>query len=161
MESTTTIKIYNFKNHEVNSEKALVAFDVKTNKICAIGNECEILARQNVNENFKITSPFSFGAISDYKCCEKLVKYLMTRYGNKKLIGGFGTALIILDDAVIEEDNVKAYEDMVYSAGSRNLYVIPNKSKTEFVENISHENAIWEYGKMIKCSIAVEFTHGS
>ena len=57
-------------------EKALVAYEESTGKICAFGQEIE--KYENV-EGIIVTTPFKFGKITNYNCAVAIFKHIVDK----------------------------------------------------------------------------------
>lgn len=84
MYSPADFKVYNVKTKKVIEEKSLVAYELQTNKIIAIGNEV-YHNLENYNPNrIVVSSPFHQGSVDDFTVAEKFMRWVIVQACGKK-----------------------------------------------------------------------------
>ena len=112
------IKIYDYKKKVKYDEKSLVIFE-KTGKMIKAGKECEAML-YTLPVNAIGFSPIVLGRVSDYTCAEKMLKQMLCRYLGKPVFAGYGEGLIFIHEK-LNEVEMKAYFDLLYQAGAKNV----------------------------------------
>ena len=112
------IKIYDYKKKVKYDEKSLVIFE-KTGKMITAGKECEGMLYA-LPANSIGFSPIVLGRVSDYTCAEKMLKQMLCRYLGKASFTGYGEGLIFIHEK-LNEVEMKAYFDLLYQAGAKNV----------------------------------------
>ena len=115
------IKIYDYKKKVKYDEKSLVIFE-KTGKMIKAGKECEGML-YTLPANSIGFSPIVLGRVSDYTCAEKMLKQMLCRYLGKP---GRTPAVHIFEGLIfvhekLNEVEMKAYFDLLYQAGAKNV----------------------------------------
>ena len=129
------IKIYDYKQKVKYDEKSLVIFE-KTGKMITAGKECEGMLYA-LPANSIGFSPIVLGRVSDYTCAEKMLKQMLCRYLGKASFTGYGEGLIFIHEK-LNEVEMKAYFDLLYQAGAKNVVYAD-----ESVKGIP-EGTLWE-----------------
>ncbi len=132
MYSPADVKIYNVKTKEIFEEKALVAFDLRTNKIMAFGNEVYDNIRNYDTKQIAVVSPFHQGMVDDYIVAEKFIQWMIERAYGKKLKNAFWNKkkIAVILSMPQGEVQLKAIFDMIYFSGA-------SKVVMEYKSNIS------------------------
>ena len=112
------IKIYDYKKKVKYDEKSLVIFE-KTGKMITAGKECEGMLYTLPADSIGF-SPIVLGRVSDYTCAEKMLKQMLCRYLGKASFTGYGEGLIFIHEK-LNEVEMKAYFDLLYQAGAKNV----------------------------------------
>ena len=127
------IKIYNYKKKVKYDEKSLVIFE-KTGKMITAGKECEGMLY-----------------------AEKMLKQMLCRYLGKSSFTGYGEGLIFIHEK-LNEVEMKAYFDLLYQAGAKNV-VYADESVKGIPEGTPWEDVIWGMKNTYKnLRFAVEIT---
>lgn len=144
----TDIAIYMRGKGEVLREKSLIGFS--GDKIVAFGNECDNIQNAAItgSETLKVISPLKQGAIDDFICTVKMLKYFLYKVKGKKspfsrrpLIG-----LCVSENMTLV--NMKAFEDAIYSVGARKCLIFHDP-----VEKVLDE---WQSGDKKEIDIIIE-----
>ena len=149
------IKIYDYKKKVKYDEKSLIIFE-KTGKIIKAGKECEGML-YTLPAHCVYFSPVVLGRVSDYTCAEIMIKQLLSRYLGKPSFMGYGEGLIFIHEK-INEVEMKAYFDLIYQAGAKNVIYMDERTKG-IQEGTPWEDAIWGMKNVHKnLRFAVEIT---
>lgn len=104
-------------------EPTVVAVNVRSDKILAVGNEAKHMLGKTPPHIY-VSRPLTHGIISDYEIAEKLIKYFV----EKVYEGGFSPfsrpRVVVCVPLEVTEVETKAVEDAVTAAGARQVYVI-------------------------------------
>ena len=103
-------------------EPSVVAFDVDTRKIKAIGEEARLMIGRTPG-NIVAVRPLRQGVISDYSVTEKMLKYFVHKSVGKSLFGRKPRISVCVPSGVTEVEK-KAVEDATYAAGARDVKII-------------------------------------
>lgn len=103
-------------------EKSLVAYNVTSQKILALGTEAECLTGRAA-ENIRVVSPLRQGMIADYSVAVKLFTYLLQKAIGKKTL--LKPAIAVCVPEVMTEVEKKAFEDAMYQSGAKDVMLIP------------------------------------
>lgn len=118
---TTNTRVYVPKQGVVFDEPSVVATDIETNKIVAIGAEArDMLGR--TPENIRASQPVHQGVIADYQAAKSMMKYYIG-----KIAGGFNLSrpdVMIAVPAGATSTERRAVIDAALSAGARATYLI-------------------------------------
>lgn len=118
---TTNTRVYVPKQGVVFDEPSVVATDIETNKIVAIGAEArDMLGR--TPENIRASQPVHQGVIADYQAAKSMMKYYLG-----KVAGGFSLSrpdVMIAVPAGATSTERRAVIDAALSAGARATYLI-------------------------------------
>ena len=149
------IKIYDYKQKVKYDEKSLVIFE-KTGKMITAGKECEGMLYA-LPANAIGFSPIVLGRVCDYTCAEKMLKQMLCRYLGKPVFAGYGEGLIFIHEK-LNEVEMKAYFDLLYQAGAKNV-VYADESVKGIPEGTPWEDVIWGMKNTYKnLRFAVEIT---
>jgi len=118
---TTNTRVYVPKQGVVFDEPSVVATDIETNKIVAIGAEArDMLGR--TPENIRASQPVHQGVIADYQAAKAMMKYYIG-----KVAGGFSLSrpdVMVAVPAGATSTERRAVIDAALSAGARATYLI-------------------------------------
>ena len=128
----------------------------KTGKMIKAGKECEAML-YTLPANAIGFSPIVLGRVSDYTCAEKMLKQMLCRYLGKPVFAGYGEGLIFIHEK-LNEVEMKAYFDLLYQAGAKNV-VYADESVKGIPEGTPWEDVIWGMKNTYKnLRFAVEIT---
>ena len=113
---TASILVYVKGKGVVLKEPSVVAFDVDTRKIKAIGEEARLMIGRTPG-NIVAVRPLRQGVISDYSVTEKMLKYFVHKSVGKSLFGRKPRISVCVPSGVTEVEK-KAVEDATYAAGA-------------------------------------------
>ena len=119
---TASILVYVKGKGVVLKEPSVVAFDVDTRKIKAIGEEARLMIGRTPG-NIVAVRPLRQGVISDYSVTEKMLKYFVHKSVGKSLFGRKPRISVCVPSGVTEVEK-KAVEDATYEAGAREVAII-------------------------------------
>ena len=119
---TASILVYVKGKGVVLKEPSVVAFDVDTRKIKAIGEEARLMIGRTPG-NIVAVRPLRQGVISDYSVTEKMLKYFVHKSVGKSLFGRKPRISVCVPSGVTEVER-KAVEDATYAAGARDVKII-------------------------------------
>ena len=116
---TASILVYVKGKGVVLKEPSVVAFDVDTRKIKAIGEEARLMIGRTPG-NIVAVRPLRQG---DYSVTEKMLKYFVHKSVGKSLFGRKPRISVCVPSGVTEVEK-KAVEDATYAAGARDVKII-------------------------------------
>lgn len=149
------IKIYDYKKKVKYDEKSLIILE-ETGKVIKAGKECEAMA-DDLPAHCVYFSPLVLGRVSDYACAEKMMKQLLHQSLGKPSLMRYGEGLIFVHEK-LNEVEMKAYFDLIYQAGARNVIYMDESTKG-IPEGTPWENVIWGMKNVYKnLRFAVEIT---
>ncbi len=118
---TATVLVYIKGKGVVLTEPSVVALDLDTNKIRAIGEE----ARQMIGRtpgNIKAVRPLRHGVISDYTVTEKMLRYFVNKAVGKHRFGKLRVSICV--PSGVTEVEKRAVEDAAYAIGAKSVAII-------------------------------------
>lgn len=118
---TASILVYIKGKGVVLKEPSVVAFDIDTNKIKAIGEEARLMLGRTPG-NIVAVRPLRQGVISDYTVTEKMLKYFIQKALGKKILKKPRISVCVPSE--VTEVEKKAVEDATYQAGAREVAII-------------------------------------
>jgi len=164
MDSAADIKIYNYKTKTVHTEKGVVIYDTATNIFKCFGNECvETFDKFRYDKNIIQVAPICMGKIYDFTAAEHLIKWMIDKYvdradGKKRHFKCSNRTIIYLHEPMSPVD-VKAYTDLMYMQGYKNIHVI---SADTNIAGMTPEEAIRNAEEPLgKLDCAIEITKDS
>lgn len=119
---TSSILVYVKGRGVVIKEPAVVAFDVDSMRIRAIGNQARSMIGRTP-ENIVAIRPIKQGVISDYSITEKMLKFYVHKAVGKTLFGRKPRICVCVPSGVTEVER-KAVEDATYAAGAREVHIV-------------------------------------
>lgn len=132
---TADIVIYIQGKGIVLKEKSLLALDMVSKKVIAVGNDAEDFIK-NPQENIKVVSPLRRGMIADYIVAVELLRLLLIKaWGKKPLIK---PPISICVPKEITEVEKKAILDALYQSGAKEICItdIPMEQLLEELPNL-------------------------
>lgn len=127
------MRIYNMDRQLVLEDEVLCAYDIKTNKIQAMGREARKFTEDN---QMAVVNPLKWGVVADYTIFEKVIKFQL-----QKVMKGTirKKRLAFCVPAKLSEVERKAFEDAFYmSTMFTDVYIIA-KSYEEMLREPSPE----------------------
>jgi len=124
---TTKTLIYIKGKGVVIDEPSVVAVNLKTDQILAIGHEAEAMVGKTP-EHIAAVKPITNGVISDFEVTEKMLRYFFDRINNKlgaKALFSWPRVVIGIPYGGTEVEK-RAVEDVVRNAGAREVYLVEN-----------------------------------
>lgn len=118
---TTNALVYMPGKGIVIDEPAVVAVEVETNQIMAIGQEArEMLGR--TPESIKAVHPLKDGVVANYRVTQAMIRYFINRLGGR--IRLFRPEIMIAVPAGITSTERRAVIDAAIAAGAKSAYII-------------------------------------
>jgi rod shape-determining protein MreB len=104
------------------NEPSIVAVNVKTNRIVALGHEAKKMLGRTP-QHIKCVRPLTDGVISDYEVTEEMLSYLINKANSihKKVLA---PRVVVGVPVGITNVEVRAVYDAARSAGAREVYII-------------------------------------
>lgn len=122
---STKTMIYQQDRGIVVNESSVVAVNVRTDQILAVGGE----ARKMIGKtppHIIANKPLEYGIISDFEIAEKMIRYFISRlYAGKLSFSARPRAVVGIPLDVTEVEK-KAVEDVVLSAGASQVFLVEN-----------------------------------
>ncbi|MDO4721307.1 MAG: rod shape-determining protein [Peptostreptococcaceae bacterium] len=121
---TASVLVYVKGKGIVLQEPAVVAIDIDTNKVLAVGEEAQKMLGRTPG-NIVAIRPLKDGVISDYDVTEKMLKHFL-----EKVTGGVGLfrflkpQIIVCVPSGVTEVEKRAVIDATMEAGARDVYLI-------------------------------------
>lgn len=120
---TANTLVYDKEKGIVIDEPSVVAINVKTEQILAVGNEAKQMLGKTP-PHIEVTRPLTSGIISDYEITEKMLKYFIEKVQESAFLLASRPKVIICVPLEATEVETKAVEDACLSAGARQVYII-------------------------------------
>src|SRR3989339_1679129 len=106
-------------------ESSIVAINNRTGQILAVGEEAQKMVGK-VPPHITISKPLVDGIISDFEVTEKMLKYFIDRLYRESFGLAARPRVVIGVPLDVTEVEKKAVEDVVLSAGARDVYLVEN-----------------------------------
>lgn len=119
---TASVLVYVKGKGVVLKEPSVVAFDRGTNEIKAIGEEARLMLGRTPG-NIVAIRPLRHGVISDYTVTERMMKYFVQKALGRRTFKKPRVSVCVPSGATEVEQ--KAVEEAAYSAGAREVRLIP------------------------------------
>jgi rod shape-determining protein MreB len=119
--TANTIIIYNDKI--VVDEPSIVAIDVQTGKLFALGDK----ARQmfgKTHDNIKVIRPLRDGVIADFNAAELMIRGMIKMIPTKQRFGSQSLKMVVSIPSGSTEVEIRAVRDSSEHAGGREVYMI-------------------------------------
>lgn len=120
---TSTTLVYLRGKGIVINEPSVVAINIKTEQILAVGNEAKSMLGKTP-PHIMVTRPLTNGIISDYEVTEKMLKYFIDKVNEDRFMFINRPKVIICTPLEVTEVEIKAVEDATIAAGAREVYVV-------------------------------------
>lgn len=104
----------------VYNEPSIVAYKIKENKICAVGEAAYAMIGKG-NKQIRVVRPMENGVITDIKATQAQLTYIFNRLRIAKLLEG--AVLLLACPSVITELERKALMKIGYSFGAAKVYI--------------------------------------
>jgi len=119
--TANTIIIHNDK--VVVDEPSIVAIDIRTEKILAIGKEA-MLMHGKTHENIKTIRPLKDGVIADFDAAEHMIRGMIRMINPGKRLFAPSLKMVICIPSGITEVEKRAVRDSAEHAGGKEVYLI-------------------------------------
>lgn len=120
---TANTLVYVKEKGIVINEPSVVAVNIRTDQILAVGNEAKYMLGKTP-PHIEVTRPLVNGIISDYEVTEKMLKYFIDKVCDEKKSLFTRPRVVICVPLEITEVETKAVEDATRSAGARQVYIV-------------------------------------
>ncbi len=119
---TSNSLIYLDKRGIVVNEPSVVAVNVKTNQILAVGEDArKMLGRTPVHVN--VIRPLVNGVISDFEMTQEILRSFLRKIDNRAMLANYHKAVIGVPSDLTEVER-KSVEDVVRGAGVFQAYIV-------------------------------------
>lgn len=138
---TSNTRLYVKDKGIVINEPSIVAINLKTNQILAVGEDAKKMAGKTPSY-INVSKPIVRGIISDFEVTEKMLKYFFEKVHQD------GFAIVPRPRVVIgiplntTEVERKAAEDVAISAGAREVYLVENVIAAAIGSRLPIEDAV-------------------
>lgn len=122
---STKTMIYQEDRGIVVSESSVVAVNIRTDQILAVGDEARKMLGKTP-PHIIASQPLEHGIISDFEITEKMLKYFMGRVRADKFSWAGKPRVVVGIPLDVTEVEKKAVEDVVLSAGSSKAHLVEN-----------------------------------
>jgi rod shape-determining protein MreB len=120
---TANTLVYTPDKGIVINEPTVVAINVKTEQVLAVGAEAKSMLGKTP-PHIQVTRPLKNGVIFDYEVTEKMLKYFIDKVHQDGFTLTTRPRVIIVVPLDVTEVEVKAVEDAALSAGAREVIVV-------------------------------------
>lgn len=120
---TKNTLVYTADKGIVINEPSVVAINMRTDEILAVGNEAKKMVGKTP-AHIQAVKPLVDGVISDFEVTEKMIKYFIDKVHSESFTLIPRPRVIIGIPLDITEVEKKAVEDAVKSAGARKVYLV-------------------------------------
>lgn len=104
------------------NQPSVIAYEVKTKKIIAVGAKAKKMYGKTPEE-IEVVRPIRHGVISDYTLTERMIKAYVRNAMQKRRIWGRPNICVCVPSGITEVEK-RAVEDAVYRTGAKNVYVL-------------------------------------
>ncbi len=122
---TTKTTIFKRDRGIVVSESSVVAINHRTDQILAVGDDARRMLGKTP-PHIEADSPLVHGVISNFEVAEKMLKYFFEKVQSEKFSFGGKPRVIVGIPLDVTEVEKKAVEDVVLSAGAKQVYLVEN-----------------------------------
>lgn len=120
---TRNTLVYTLEKGMVINEPSVVAVNIKTDEILAVGEEAKRMIGKTP-QHIQVIRPLVDGVISDFEVTEKMLKYFIDKAHNESMAFIPRPRVIIGIPLDITEVEKKAVEDAAKSAGARQVFLV-------------------------------------
>jgi len=120
---TANTLVYTPEKGIVIDEPSVVAINIKTEQILAVGNEAKQMLGKTP-PHIQVTRPLTEGIISDYEVTEKMLKYFIDKVHKEGFSLVSRPRVVIAVPLDVTEVEIKAVEDATLSAGAKEVNVV-------------------------------------
>lgn len=119
--TANTLIIHN--NKVVVDEPSIVALDVHSNKLIAIGNKARQM-QGRTHDNIKVIRPLEDGVIADFTATELMLKGMIHKVNTKNQLFAPSLKMVICIPSGSTNVEIRAVRDSAEHAGGREVYMI-------------------------------------
>lgn len=118
---TDRVRIWTDRSGVVVDEPAVIAIDIKTKRILAVGNEAAEM-RGRVGKTVSVQTPVKDGEVYDLEVAQALLRVLLQRFMSSTSL--MSPVFMCSVPAQSTEANLQAVTRLMYSLGAREVYTI-------------------------------------
>lgn len=126
------------------NQPSVVAYEVRSKKIIAVGNKAKRMLGKTPEE-IEVVRPVRKGVISDYTLTERMLKAYVKSALSKRKIWGKPNICVCVPSGVTEVEK-RAVEDAVYRTGAKNVYILEESFAAAIGSGINIDTA---FGYMV------------
>ena len=141
---TSNTVIYIKDKGIVVNQPSVVAYEVRTKKVIAVGNKAKKMLGKTPEE-IEVVRPIRKGVISDYTLTERMLKAYVKNAIQQRRIWGRPNICVCVPSGVTDVEK-RAVEDAVYRTGAKNVYILEEPFAAAVGTKIDIESP---YGYMI------------
>ncbi|MDE6024992.1 MAG: rod shape-determining protein [Lachnospiraceae bacterium] len=119
--SSNTVIYIKDKGIVVN-QPSVIAYEVRSKKIVAVGNKAKKMMGKTPEE-IEVVRPIRGGVISDYTLTERMIKLFVKNAMEKRRIWGRPNICVCVPCGITPVQ-IRAVEDAVYRTGAKNVYIL-------------------------------------
>ncbi len=119
---TSNVLVYIKGAGVVVNQPSVVAYDVITKRIIAVGSKAKKMLGKTP-DNLEVIRPLTKGVISDYTVTERMLKVFIKAALEKRAVVGRPKVCVCVPAGVTEVER-RAVEDAVYRTGAKSVYVM-------------------------------------
>lgn len=138
---TSSTLVYVKDQGIVISEPSVVAINLRTEQILAVGKEAKMMMGKTP-PYISVTRPLVHGVISDFEVTEKMLKYFIEKVHQDSFSLATRPRVIIGVPLDITEVERKAVEDAVISAGARKVHLVEESMAAAIGARMPIEEAV-------------------
>lgn len=120
---TKNTLVYSSEKGVVVNEPSVVAINVRTDEILAVGEEAQKMLGKTPS-HIQVIKPLVDGVISDFEVTEKMLKYFINKAHSESFVLTPRPRVVIGIPIDITEVEKKAVEDAAKSAGARQVFLV-------------------------------------
>jgi rod shape-determining protein MreB len=139
---TSNVRVYMRDKGVVINQPAVVAYEVKTKKIIAVGIKAKKMLGKTP-EGIEVVRPMLHGVISNYTLTERMIKAFVKNAMQKRKIWGRPNICVCVPSGITEVEK-RAVEDAVCRTGAKQVYVLESSmaaaigAKLDIMETYGH-----------------------
>lgn len=120
---TGSTLVYTQEKGIVVDEPTVVAINIKTDQILAVGDEAKRMLGKTP-PHILVSRPLTHGIISDYEVAEKLIKFFIDKIHEKGFSFITRPRIVVCVPLEVTEVEIKAVEDAAIAAGAREVFIV-------------------------------------
>lgn len=139
---TSNVRVYMRDKGVVINQPAVVAYEIKSKKIIAVGTKAKKMLGKTPEE-IEVVRPMMHGVISNYTLTERMIKAFVKNALQKRKIWGRPNICVCVPSGITEVEK-RAVEDAVCRTGAKQVYVLESPmaaaigSKLDIMETYGH-----------------------
>ncbi|MFA4831389.1 MAG: rod shape-determining protein [Patescibacteria group bacterium] len=120
---TSSTLVYTREKGIVINEPSVVAINIRTEQILAVGNEAKNMLGKTP-PHIEVTRPLTKGIISDYEVSEKMLRYFIEKVNEGRFNFMSRPRVVTCVPLEVTEVETKAVEDATIAAGAREVFIV-------------------------------------